>query len=617
MTPSNKKKNLQIIALVVLAAFISLPVLSVRLPEPQTEQQQLLEQKAAAEETIKTAEDIRPADSSAAGLPEDTTPRFTIRRIVFSGNTLLTDKQILAAIPAVYAADGQTLYDLRPLQALAAHPGTEQTVSARSIQGFTQYILSVYQKKQYAGIYVYIPAAAFASGGQLSEGILPIEIIEAAVSSVSSAYYNPSNQPAQKRHLSEERLLGWSPVKEGGALSRKQLDDYLNLLNLNPDRYVAALVSKGAQTNSLAVKYNVYEANPWHYFIQLDNSGTKDIQWRPRIGVINTSLLGYDDKFTAVYQTTPDSTWDDEYAVYGSYDFPLMGPRLRLNLFAGYNEFSITDPDTNFLGAGKFAGGILRYNALQFNDWFFDITGTLSYEESRITPEFFPEFFETDIRMVLWGCGADLYKTTDTADTFLGVSMLSPLDTSELQEIRTARTNAVDNFHIYYVSGRHSRYLDSGKIQRVSASLRYITSDDRLVPAKMTSFGGMYTVRGYDEYEIVADGGIIGSFQYEYDLVRKSQVELFGQEVNEKSRKPFLKKLAPLGFFDYGQARIKDAVSAAAETTDQELASLGCGLIAELGSHFTGTVYYGYPLIPTDDTRSGKGRVHVGLLLRW
>ena len=122
----------------------------------------------------------------------------------------------------------------------------------------------------------------------------------------------------------------------------------------------------------------------------------------------------------------------------------------------------------------------------------------------------------------------------------------------------------------------------------------------------------MYTIRGYDESEIVADGGLIASLQYEYDLVRKGQVDLLGQEVDEKERKPFLKKLAPLCFLDYGQARIKDPIKANGETTDQELCSVGGGLIAELGDNFTGTVYYGYPLIPTEDTRSGKGRLHAG-----
>jgi hemolysin activation/secretion protein len=508
---------------------------------------------------------------------------------------------------------------LRPVKAIATEPGVAQEVSARSIQGFTQYILSIYQNKHYAGIYVYLPGEALEANGDLSRGILPVRILEAPVSDLTSAYYDVNNVPTEPNdyYLRVTALEGWSPVQKGKVINRKKLDNYINLLNLNPDRYVAAVVSRGTEPNSLAVNYNVYEANPWHFFVQIDNSGTSDIQWRPRFGIINTNLLGYDDKFTAIYQAAPDKTWNEEYAIYGSYDFPILGPKLRLNLYAGYNEFDIADPDINFLGAGTFSGGILRYNAIQHKDWFFDVTGTLGYERSKIRPDTPFPVLDTDIHMTLWGVGTELYKTTDMKDSFFGFNIVGLLDSSDETKMDSSRGlgGASDDFHIYYLNGRHSIYLDTDKIQRLSASARFITSDDRLVPAKMTSFGGMYTIRGYDEYEIVADGGLISSLQYEYDLARKEQVELFGQETNEKTQKPFIKKLAPLLFLDYGQARIKDATPA--EDTDQELASWGGGIILELGNHFTGTVYYGYPLIATDDTRSGKGRVHTGFLLRW
>lgn len=613
--------------LLILA--MAIPALAAKLPVSKTIEQEILEEKETQEKTVTVDEWVpEPIRVAVEDLPEDTTPCYTLSQIVFSGNTLFTDEQLLKKIPDIFnaAKDGSiettNLYDLRAVKAIAAEPGTAQEVSARSIQGFTQYILSIYQGKHYAGIYVYLPGEALEPDGDLSQGILPVRILEASVSDLSSAYYDVNNVPTDPNsyYLRVTALEGWSPVQEGKVINRKKLDDYINLLNLNPDRYVAAVVSKGTEPDSLAVNYNVYEANPWHYFVQVDNSGTKDTQWRPRFGVINTNLLGYDDKFTAIYQAMPDKTWNDEYAIFGSYDFPIMGPKLRLNLFAGYNEFDITDPDINFLGSGKFAGGTLRYNTFQFDDWFFDVTGTLSYEESRITTDlskFFPGFSTTsDIHMTLWGLGTELHKTTDMRDTFLGFNVYGLLDSSSAADMAGTRTGgASDDFQIYQLTGRHSRYLDSDKIQRASASFRYITSDDRLVPAKMTSFGGMYTIRGYDESEIVADGGLITSLQYEYDLIRKGQVELFGQEADEDTRKPFLKKLAPLAFLDYGLARIKDAI--ATEDTDEELCSVGCGLITELGDHFTGTVYYGYPLMATDDTRSGKGRVHAGFLLRW
>ena len=609
----------------VLILTAAIPVFAAKLPAPKTAEQEILEEKKDLEQTVTVDESVpAPLEIAVENLPDDTTPRFMISEIVFSGNILFSDEQLLTKIPDIFNASSggivepDFLYDLRPIKAIVADPNTHE-VSARTIQGFTQYILSIYQNKHYAGIYVYLPGEALEADGDLAQGILPIRILEAPVSNLTSMYYDVNNVPADPNsyHLRVTALEGWSPVQEGKVINRKKLDDYVNLLNLNPDRYVAAVVSKGTEPNSLAVNYNVYEAKPWHFFVQVDNSGSDDIQWRPKFGVINTNLLGYDDTFTAIYQAAPDSTWNEEYAIYGSYDFPILGPKLRLNLYAGYSEFDIADPDINFLGSGTFTGGILRYNTMQHEDWFFDVTGTLGYEESKLRPDLFFDDLDSDINMTLWGLGTELYKTTDMKDTFLGFNMVGLLDSSNQAEMNASRGagGASDDFHIYYLNGRHSRYLDTDKIQRLSASVRYITSDDRLVPAKMTSFGGMYTIRGYDEYEIVADGGLITSLQYEYDLARKQQVDLFGQEDSEQVEKPFIKKLAPLLFLDYGQARIKDATPA--EDTDQELASWGGGFILELGDNFTGTVYYGYPLIATDDTRSGKGRVHAGFLLRW
>jgi hemolysin activation/secretion protein len=611
----------------VLILAAAIPALAARLPASRQAEQEILEEKKDLEQTVTVDESVpAPLEVAVENLPEDTTPRFTLSEIVFSGNTLFSDQKLLDDIPDVYntSRDGTVepdfLYDLRPFIAIAADPNSTQDASARSIQGFTQYILSIYQRKHYAGIYVYIPGEAFEANGDLAQGILPVRILEASVSDLSSAYYDVNNVPVtdpNSQYLKASVLEGWSPVQEGKVINRKKLDNYINLLNLNPDRYVAAVVSKGTEPNSLAVNYNVYEANPWHFFVQVDNSGSKDIQWRPRFGVINTNLLGYDDKFTAIYQATPDSTMLDDYAIYGSYDFPILGPKLRLNLYAGYNEFDIADPDINFLGSGTFSGGILRYNAMQHKDWFFDVTGTLGYEESKIRPDLGFDDLDSDIHMTLWGLGTELYKMTDMKDTFLGFNMVGLLDSSDEAEMNASRGagGASDDFHIYYLNGRHSRYLDTDKVQRLSASVRFTTSDDRLAPAKMTSFGGMYTIRGYDEYEIVADGGLVSSLQYEYDLARKEQVDLFGQGTVGEMQKPFIKKLAPLLFLDYGQARIKNATPT--EDADQELASWGGGIILELGDNFTGTVYYGYPLIATDDTRSGKGRVHTGLLLRW
>ena len=126
----------------------------------------------------------------------------------------------------------------------------------------------------------------------------------------------------------------------------------------------------------------------------------------------------------------------------------------------------------------------------------------------------------------------------------------------------------------------------------------------------MTSFGGMYSVRGYDEYEIVADGGVLASIQYEYDLVRHRRADGGKALIHEE-----LRKLAPLAFVDFGRTRIKDPVPG--EEKSETLLSVGVGTIFEIGNNFSAAVYYGHPLKKTDGTREGKGRVNASAMIRW
>jgi hemolysin activation/secretion protein len=558
-------------------------------------------------------------------LPEDTTPFYTVRELHISGNTLISTDELLDKVPLVYnasdkpleQAEPDDLYDFRVLDDIISQPGQPRQISARTIQGFTQYILSVYQEQNYAGIYVYVATEAIQKG-KLQNEVLPIEVLEAKVTEVTVKSYDPNQKEVEKGYLRRSAVLKWSPVKVEEVANQKELDDFVNLLNLNPDRYVSAVVSKGREPKSLAVGYDIYEANPWHYFLQIDNSGTKERQWNPRIGIINTNLLGIDDTFTAMYQAPWDSGIDDNYGIYGSYDFPLLGPRLRLKIYAGHSEFDVS-PETglyNFIGRGTFYGGLLRYNMLQFDDWFFDIKGSLEHVRSKVTPDFppFSTFLATDIKFWLWGAGIDLHRKDDMSHTSFTFDRFESLGgESGGDEFRLARTNSDSDFTIYEASASHSRYLDPNKVNRLSGTFRWVVPDERLVPVKMTAFGGMYSVRGYDEYEFVADGGILASLQYEFDLVKYEESKDIGKTRSEKQ--PFLRKLAPLVFFDYGRAKIRHPVGT--EKGYEELISVGVGTIVELGDHFSGAVYYGYPLTPTDNTRSGKGRVNVGLIYRW
>ena len=608
-------------------------------PEAQKIQQLKDEEDRAKREVAKEARRIAVEKAKAKleetiaeiNLPNDTTTRFTVKDIQISGNSLISTDEIFKKMPLIYnasdkslvQAESKFLYDFRILHDIVLEPGQTRKVSARTVQGLTQYILSVYRKKNYAGIYVYVPSDAVIEGAKLRGEILPVTVLEAQITDVTVKTYDPNQNETEKGYLQSSAVLDWSPVKVGQVANQKELDEFVNLLNLNPDRYVSAVVTKGAEEKSLAVAYDIYEANPWHFFVQVDNSGTHEREWNPRVGVINTNLFGIDDIFTAIYQAPWDATIAENYSLFSSYDVPVLGPRLRLNVYGGYSEFDIS-PEAgafNFLGRGSFYGGILRYNLLQFDSWFFDIKGGVEYTKSKELPDEFPSQ-GSDVKFWMWGYGADLHRSDDMSNTSLSFDTYrswggeSSLD--EFNDSRPSDAGTIDSiFSIHTARAAHSLYLDPDKISRISGNFRWITSDERLVAAKMTSFGGMYSVRGYDEYEEVADGGILASVQYELDLVKlcESQESNEGDETRERTEKPFLRKLAPLVFFDYGRSKIRDPIGT--EKEHEEFMSVGTGFLLELGDNLRGALYYGYPLEETDSTNDGTGRLYAYLLYQF
>lgn len=604
---------------VTLFLFLVTPCLA----QTSIQQERKAELERVLEKLRKKAED----KTSLVGLtfPEDTSQRFLVKELRISGNDLISTAELLEELPFAYKISEQIddttveqVYDFRVLHDVILAPGEEREVSLKTIQGLTKYVLSIYQEKGYAGIYVYIPVEAVEGTDKLVDKILPIEVLEGKIAEIAVERYDFDRQELEKGFLKESVLKLWSPVKEGEVIQKNKVDDFVKLLNLNPDRYISAVISRSAEPNALNLTYDVYEANPWHWYLQVDDSGTKDKQWAPKIGVINTNLTGIDDRFSAMYQAPLERDMEDEYSLFGSYDFPVFTPRLRLNLYAGYSQFDIPAAGIDFLGNGSFFGNILSYNIFQKDSWFVDITGSLSHEESKWTPSL---GLGSDVNMDLWGVGINIHHSDDMSNTSLTFNRIESMSGSSRAEFNIARPNAEPDFTIYNFGAAHSQYLKINKVNRVSASFRLITSNERLVPSKMTTFGGFYSVRGYDEDEIVADGGILMSGQYEFDLVkhreslenRESTSEASSEETQDN--KPWLRKLAPLAFFDFGRAKIKSPL--VGEQGTQELFSLGVGTIAELGDNFSAGIYYGWPLRGTDQTNKGDGRLNFSCIYRF
>ena len=84
----------------------------------------------AEQETTTGVLSQQEAEIERLNLPEDTSPRFTISELRISGNTLISNYELLNNLPQIYNASDKPmeqaepgeLYDLRSLHGIVLHP---------------------------------------------------------------------------------------------------------------------------------------------------------------------------------------------------------------------------------------------------------------------------------------------------------------------------------------------------------------------------------------------------------------------------------------------------------------------------------------------------------------
>jgi len=562
------------------------------------------------------------AFGQGTGLPADMSVKLVARELIMQGNTRLETGEILRVMPDTYNASDkpmgkaptEDLYDLTPIRDLVADPNTDHELTVRSVRGFTKYVLSEYQRRGYSGVFVFVPADTLVEGIELKDKRLIVQVVEAEVSVVGISLFSVDKEKKETSYLDLNRMREWSPVKEGGMINEKKLDEFVNQMNLNPDKHVAAVISQG-ENDTLNVGYELYERLPWHFYLQADSSGTDKREWSPKAGIINTDVTGRMDRAAVVYQAKPDEI-NDNYAVYGSYEVPLWTPALKIIGFAGYSEYDTNPVGTvpfTFQGSGYVYGGKLRWNVLQWDKWFLDLIGGVMHQRSRYTPNLFASVLASDLRINYWTGGAEFYRNDELTDTRVSIEQYKSFGGSSDAKFESARTDTDSDFYYYVLGVSRSQFLDINKIHRLVASGRFVGSEERLTPSAMTTFGGLYSVRGYEEDEVVADGGLTASIQYEYDIA--ARMTMCQVAAGESIQKQFVRRLAPVVFADFGRAVTKDHVPG--ENGTVEMASIGTGFVTTLGDHCDGALYYGWAMRSTEETDAGDGHLGVSLLLRW
>lgn len=478
--------------------------------------------------------------------PQETPPSSDstfIKKIEVLGNTVLQDE--IAKLTQLYQNRSVTFEELLELRSK---------------------IIELYIKNGY------ITSGAFLLNNQdLSSGIVKIQVVEGEVEQI---------EIGGLRRLREGYVRSRLNLATSTPLNQNRLEEALQLVQLDPliEQVNAELVA-GSTPGSNNLRVNLKEAPAFHAAFAVENNqapSTGSIQGS--VSVSHDNLLGFGDRLSAQYGRSEGlNLYDINYAIpvnarngtlnfrYNNGDsrviqqeFRDVGIRSETQTYSlGFRQPIARTPTSEFaLGLGF---DLRRSQTYILNDRPFSFTEGPENGESKVTViRFSQDWVKRDTRRVLaarsqFSLGIDAFDAT------------------------TNNTGTDGRFFSWLGQFQWVQQLSPRNVlvARIDAQL----TPNSLLSLERFSIGGVDTVRGYRQNQLVADNGILGSVEVRVPVTSD----------------PRILQLAP--FFEIGTAWNNRDI----DPNPATVASLGLGLRWLITSDLSLRLDYGIPLISVGD----------------
>ncbi|ACC80204.1 ShlB/FhaC/HecB family hemolysin secretion/activation protein [Nostoc punctiforme] len=433
-------------------------------------------------------------------------------------------------------------------------------------------------RSQITKLYVdngYISSGAFIPNNQdIASGVVQIQVVEGELEGISI--------------LGLERLqAGYVRSRiarlAGKPLNQKRLEEALQLLQLDPViERVNAELTAGSTPGSNILQVTITESPPFHAGVNFANNQSPSVgSEQGSVFIAHDNLLGFGDKFSAEYAGSEgldiyninysipfnalDGTIGVRYSNSASRIIESEFRDLNIRSEAETLSFNIRQPLThtpNNEFALSLAFDLRRSQTYILNDIPFSFTEGPEDGKSRVTViRFSQDWLQRNANSVL----------AARSQFSFGIDAFDP----------TINDSGTD--------GRFFSWLGQFQwVQRLSPRILMLAkvntqlTPDSLLSLEKISIGGVDTVRGYSQNQLVADNGIVGGVEVRIPLA--SNVETL--------------QLIP--FFDIGTAWNNRGINADPQT----IASLGLGLNWQPLNGLVLRADYGIPFMGTSDRGS-------------
>lgn len=415
----------------------------------------------------------------------------------------------------------------------------------------------------------YITSGAFILNNQFLEtGIIEIQVVEGEIEEIEISGANRLQNYVRSRL----RLATKPP------LNRKRIEEALQLLLFDPLlKQVNAQLVAGVTSGKNILQLQLQEAPAFNAGIIIDNNQSPTIGSLQGIAFASyNNLLGFGDQFSVQYGLTEGL---DIYSL--GYKIPINALDGTFNIRYSNNDSQIVEKQFADLGIRSNSETLsfdLRQPLVKKPDTEFALSLALDLRRSQT-------FLLDDVPF-------SFSKGTEEGRSRVTVIRFSQdwlqRNATQVFAARSQFSFGIDAFDATIndtgTDGRFFAWLGQFQwVQQLSsktlmlAKINAQLTPDALLPLELFSLGGVDTVRGYRQNQLVADNGIVGSLELRFPLTVDNLLQI----------RPF---------FDIGTVWNNSEKN----PNPQTIAGLGLGLSWEPSRNLFLQIEYGIPLISVD-----------------
>ncbi len=398
-------------------------------------------------------------------------------------------------------------------------------------------------------------------------------------------------------------------LKEGSVPNFNDVTKDIVALNQWPDRRVTPALRAGVAPGTVDVDLNVEDTAPIHGTLEYNNRkspSTTDTRLNATVHYDNLWQLGHSLSFT--YQVAPQRPEDAE-VFSGSYLARIPNVDWLNVLVYGVKSSSnvASVGGTNIVGPGQIVGGRAVMTLPTLDGLFHTLSAGVDYKHFDQTVQLGTDAFSSPVTYYPMVASYGATFQGDKFTTQFNASVTSNIGTlsSTAAEFDTKRFYASPSFTHFNADLSHTQELGEG-FQLWGKVLGQV-ADGPLVSSEQLSIGGLDTVRGYLESEVLGDQGVVGNLELRSpDVGSMLQKQMKDENGQGAPRFTTFNEWRFFAFADAGRATVLKPLPD--QQSQFDVWSYGVGTRFKVFNYMNGMLAYSVPMISQTYTQARDPR---------